>query len=474
MLLNCYVPNHVRWNLIRDTNKGGKTMKKGIRFKILISMIALTAFSIWASVTNLGYIHDMHTDAEQAFVEYGLSADAIDQIQDTYDEAMSANRIGITTMIIISIIVVLLISWSVISPTKRASKKLNEILKNMDNNQANLKARIPVEKKDEVGELVNGINTFMERLDNIMEEVKNNSIRLNSSVDNVAANIGDANANTNDISASMQELAASMEEVSSTITTVIENTVSVDENISDMADQTKSVMGYVEEMKKRAYNMKEVAEGNKVSTSEIVSTIGTDLQIAIENGKKVENINELTGEILSISNQTNLLALNASIEAARAGEAGKGFAVVAEEIRQLADSSRNAATKIQEISVMVTEAVTKLMTCANDMMNYINGKVLPDYDSYVSSGVQYDKDAVYIHEVMGDFEQKSNKLNDTMASMVESFHGISKAIEESTIGVTSVADNTSDLVKKVNDISVEITKNKEIANTLLEEAEKFA
>ena len=220
--------------------------------------------------------------------------------------------------------------------------------------------------------------------------------------------------------------------------------------------------------------MKEVAEGNKVSTSEIVSTIGTDLQIAIENGKKVENINELTGEILSISNQTNLLALNASIEAARAGEAGKGFAVVAEEIRQLADSSRNAATKIQEISVMVTEAVTKLMTCANDMMNYINGKVLPDYDSYVSSGVQYDKDAVYIHEVMGDFEQKSNKLNDTMASMVESFHGISKAIEESTIGVTSVADNTSDLVKKVNDISIEITKNKEIANTLLEEAEKFA
>lgn len=459
---------------MRDTDKRGKAMKKGIRYKILISMFVLTAFSILASITNLGYIHDMHADAEQAFVEYGLSSDAIGQIQDTYDEAMFSNRIGITTMIIISIIAVLLISRSVISPTKRASKKLNEILNNMENNQANLKARIPVEKKDEVGELVNGINTFMESLDNIMEEVKNNSIRLNSSVDNVAANIGDANANTNDISASMQELAASMEEVSSTITTVIENTVTVDENISDMADQTKSVMGYVEEMKKRAYNMKEVAEGSKVSTSEIVSAIGTDLKIAIENGKKVENINELTGEILSIANQTNLLALNASIEAARAGEAGKGFAVVAEEIRQLADSSRNTATNIQEISVMVTEAVTKLMTCANDMMNYINRKVLPDYDSYVSSGVQYDEDAVYIHEVMGDFEEKSNKLNDTMASMVESFHGISKAIEESTIGVTSAADNTSDLVKKVNDISVEITKNKEIANSLREEAERFA
>ncbi|HAB60533.1 MAG TPA: methyl-accepting chemotaxis protein, partial [Lachnospiraceae bacterium] len=273
----------------------------------------------------------------------------------------------------------------------------------------------------------------------------NNSIQLNRSVDNVTTNVADVNANTNDISASMQELAASMEEVSSTITTVIENTVTVDDNISDMAEQSKSVMGYVEEMKKRAYEMKEAAEGNKVSTSEIVATIGADLQIAIENGNKVENINELTGEILSISNQTNLLALNASIEAARAGEAGKGFAVVAEEIRQLADSSRNAATKIQEISLMVTDAVSKLMNCANDMISYIDNKVLPDYNDFVSNGIQYDEDALYIHEVMGNFEQKTNKLNDTMASMVESFHGISKAIEESTIGVTSVADNTSEI-----------------------------
>ena len=447
-------------------------MKKGIRFKILVSIIVLTAFSIWASITNLDYIHQVHDDAQQAYEKSGISADSFTRVQDTFEAAVQANNIGIAIMIILAIIVIVVLTRSVISPTKRASKKLNEILTDMNNNQANLKVRIPVEKKDEVGELVNGINTFMESLDNIMEEVKNNSIQLNRSVDNVTTNVADVNANTNDISASMQELAASMEEVSSTITTVIENTVTVDDNISDMAEQSKSVMGYVEEMKKRAYEMKEAAEGNKVSTSEIVATIGADLQIAIENGNKVENINELTGEILSISNQTNLLALNASIEAARAGEAGKGFAVVAEEIRQLADSSRNAATKIQEISLMVTDAVSKLMNCANDMMSY--NKVLPDYNDFVSNGIQYDEDALYIHEVMGNFEQKTNKLNDTMASMVESFHGISKAIEESTIGVTSVADNTSDLVKKVSDISEEIISNKEIANTLREEAEKFA
>lgn len=448
-------------------------MKRGIRFKILISIIILTAFSIWANITNMTYINKIYSTAKDISIQNGLSTEAFNGIQKTVNTTKLSNLNGIAVMIILCIVVVIYISRSVILPTKRASKKLNEILKDMDNNQADLKSRIKVEKKDEIGELVSGINTFMESLDRIMEKVKDNSTKLNGSVDTVGTNITEVNANTNDISASMEELAASMEEVSSTITSVEESTATVDENISDMALQSKTVMSYLDEMKDRANDMKEVAEENKVSTSEIVSTIGSDLQIAIEDGKKVENINELTDEILNISNQTNLLALNASIEAARAGEAGKGFAVVADEIRELADSSRNTATRIQEISVMVTDAVKKLMNCANDMMNYINNKVISDYDNYVTSGVQYNKDSIYIHEVMSEFEQKSSNLSDTMASMVESFHGISKAIEESTIGVTSVADNTSDLVKKVNDISIEISKNKEIADELLKETEKF-
>lgn len=71
------------------------------------------------------------------------------------------------------------------------------------------------------------------------------------------------------------------------------------------------------------------------------------LQASMENSKKVTRINDLSNDILEISSQTNLLALNASIEAARAGEAGKGFAVVAEEIRILADNSRETANSIQ-------------------------------------------------------------------------------------------------------------------------------
>ncbi len=83
------------------------------------------------------------------------------------------------------------------------------------------------------------------------------------------------------------------------------------------------------------------------------------LQASIEDSHQIENINSLTGDILSIAAKTNLLALNASIEAARAGEAGKGFAVVADEIRVLADGSKETANNIQQISKGVVDAVIK-------------------------------------------------------------------------------------------------------------------
>ena len=120
-------------------------------------------------------------------------------------------------------------------------------------------------------------------------------------------------------------------------------------------------------------------------------------------------VDELTNEILHISGKTNLLALNASIEAARAGEVGKGFAVVADEIRQLADSSRETANKIQNINGQVISAVNELSDNANEMIGYISGTILPDYDVYAASGQQYREDA----------EQVSSAMNNCISEMEE-------------------------------------------------------
>ena len=106
--------------------------------------------------------------------------------------------------------------------------------------------------------------------------------------------------------------------------------------------------------------------------------------------------------------------MNASIEAARAGDAGKGFAVVAEEIRQLADSSRQTANRIQEINGIVTNAVHNLSGNANNLVDYLNESILPEFKNFVDSGVQYRENATYIESVMNEFTEKTDALKNAM------------------------------------------------------------
>lgn len=115
----------------------------------------------------------------------------------------------------------------------------------------------------------------------------------------------------------------------------------------------------------------------------------------------MDQIEKLTYEILSIAQQTQLIALNAAVEAARAGKAGKGFAVVAEEVRDLANSSQEAANRIQEVNSVVTAAVYNLSDNAQHLVEYMSESVLKEFQTFVQSGSQYKEDAAYIQPVDG-------------------------------------------------------------------------
>ena len=178
--------------------------------------------------------------------------------------------------------------------------------------------------------------------------------------------------------------------------------------------------------------------------------------------KKVDQINELTADILTISQQTNLLALNASIEAARAGESGKGFAVVAEEIRVLADTSRETANNIQDISKMVNQSVLSLAKNSNDMIEFIRTDILKDYDYYVEAGETYSKSAEKIDNTMDEFAAMTENQKKVISEMANAFEQISSTVEESTIGIGNVSESTSDLVSDIHGVVEHVEQNQEI------------
>jgi len=399
-----------------------------------------------------------------------------EQIQEqnkTYKIARVVNGAFVLFVLLMFVAVIYICVRRIIRPINNVNHELSQLVDDIKNGNGDLTKRIKEETNDEISALVRGINVFIETLQGNMKVIGEDAFAVEHVVTEVVGNVSEANENANDISAVMEELSATMQEVSSTITNVNEGASSVQTEVVEISNSSEDLLHYAKQMKEKADQLEKNAVNSKVETNQIADKIIGALQNAIENSKKVEKINELTGEILNISSQTNLLALNASIEAARAGEAGRGFSVVAEEIRLLADSTRDTASNIKNINEMVTDAVGDLIHNSKDMLQYINENVLPDYDNFVQAGQQYNSDATNINNTMKAFTSKTSELNTVITGMVEAIDGIAIAVEESASGVSSAAMSTSNLVLHMDHVNSKIQDNLEVSMKLKNQSGKF-
>ena len=233
-------------------------------------------------------------------------------------------------------------------PARNAGAQLDDIISKIHNNEGDLTKRIHVKSKNEVGQLVEGINSFIEQLQGIMNIIKVQAENMDTLTSKIGASVQDSNESAGGISATMEQMSASMQEIAATINQIAEGSDTVLREVQNMNNSVDDGVELVQKIKHRAGRMHQNTVSGKDSTSSKIIEIREMLGEALEESRSVEKIKQLTGEILDITSQTNLLSLNASIEAARAGEAGKGFAVVADEIRALADSSANTVISAVE------------------------------------------------------------------------------------------------------------------------------
>lgn len=327
-----------------------------------------------------------------------------------------------------------------------------------------------MKKSDEIGQMSNAIHemrkTIRQMINNIDEASKNisdNALSLNK-----IAN--DVNESTNDNSATAQQLSAGMEQTAAATEQINDEVTNIQDGTKEISDKTSIGNNLSSELTQRAVKLKKDTLISSDASKKIYEVVKNNTEEAIEQSKEVENIGILAKSIMEIADETSLLSLNASIEAAKAGEMGKGFAVVASEIRKLADESTQIVNNITDVVQKVVNAVENITENSKQTLEFLDKKVLKDYDNFVKISTQYSDDAILLNETMDTIYESTNKLEENIQVISDSIAMVNATITEAAIGSSDVAEKNTKIVSatsQVYNMAQQSLKYSEILNDIV-------
>lgn len=386
-----------------------------------------------------------------------ITAQEMEQAQGQMEQ--SAARVpGIISVASIALLVVVIVImlglrlW-VIGPVKKATKQVDELVEGIRCNKGDITKRIHVGSRDEVGRLAIAINDLVAQMQIIIRAITEGCGQMEEKQADIISNVEKVNATADHTMRNLGVMSRGMQLVTGAIEGVQQDTGVLDHTVENMLEVAQNGRNYAADIKEKAGKMKVTAVESKQEATLVMKEIDTAMTESIANSRQIHKITELTEEILGIAGTTNLLALNASIEAARAGEAGRGFAVVAEEIRKLADSSRESANNIQEISNRVVESVEELSENATRLLEFMNTRVMKDYDALEDTGSNYHEAADHVDEMMNEFGQKIDELLSVLQNVNTANTQMEATVGDSTEKLSVVEKNNQGLQQEMKDIS---------------------
>ena len=406
-----------------------------------------------------------------------ITAQEMEQAQGQMEQ--SAARVpGIISVASIALLVVVIVImlglrlW-VIGPVKKATKQVDELVEGIRCDKGDITKRIHVGSRDEVGRLAIAINDLVAQMQIIIRAITEGCGQMEEKQADIISNVEKVNATADHTMRNLGVMSRGMQLVTGAIEGVQQDTGVLDHTVENMLEVAQNGRNYAADIKEKAGKMKVTAVESKQEATLVMKEIDTAMTESIANSRQIHKITELTEEILGIAGTTNLLALNASIEAARAGEAGRGFAVVAEEIRKLADSSRESANNIQEISNRVVESVEELSENATRLLEFMNTRVMKDYDALEDTGSNYHEAADHVDEMMNEFGQKIDELLSVLQNVNTANTQMEATVGDSTEKLSVVEKNNQGLQQEMKEISYAVEELAASAGQLKESIRCF-
>ncbi|MEZ8377572.1 methyl-accepting chemotaxis protein [Vibrio splendidus] len=342
-------------------------------------------------------------------------ANRLDSIISTkVSEGIQTEVIAGIIFILFGLAIIAFSSLSIVKPIRQVVERLNDIA----SGEGDLTQRLEVKSQDEIGQLSQGFNLFLDKLQHTIKEVIQTTEQVASTTSQAKASASSTRESSESQFKEVDLVATAAEEMTQTAGLVVQNAeVAVDAAC---------------EANRSARQGQQVIELSAGEMRKLVERMSSAVPIVEELAKNNGNITEILSVIEGISEQTNLLALNAAIEAARAGEQGRGFAVVADEVRNLASRTQSSVGEIRAVidkvhagTQDVVEAIQEGNILANDTALHVQnavedlGSIFTSIEEISDMNSQIVRAAEEQQSVSGEVNQSVVNIRDLSAKILE-------------------------------------------------------